>query len=622
MERNTWYVADDEIFNPCANFAQLVLMVCTMALSYAPQSIADLCTGPWHALNVSWDNNPLQTFSMLPSLTKTSLLIAEDACSRQQSICPNQVQSGDWPMWTSSAAHEPYLKMDSNLFGADSWDDTVSSPLNVSGDGQWVHERGIIWNTDNDSAVLNDQAVTLTHNFTVNYPGREGYTVNTGYFSLYGAEKSATWLNATGSNVTQDLQLATVQNVSAASSLSYGLHIGSPSLNITPSLVLGGYDKSRCLGGLVTSHSQTFRLVNIGYGAEGRGWPFTTGGHNPVNASSNSRGGLLVNNAPLQVLANPGVPYMYLPRDSCDAIVEYLPVTFDPELGLYIWNTTDQHYTEITKKLVWLSFTFVSSPNTPKEAEVKIYVPFALLDLELDSPLTTSKTRYFPCSPFTPREGQPYHLGRAFLQATLLAQNWETNTTWLAQGPGPDPIEAPQPVTIDRDDTTISLVNWVRPWSDTWNTTIPYSDWSSLHDVKAPDSTSLSGGEIAGVVIGVVAAISIIAAAVFFIRRRRSKAEYGDVDLISFADSESGTPKAMELETKGPVEAASSHIYQVESEAALEAASSPIFEVDSPGKYSHVSELPFSPAKGHIAELDGGIAELPAHDVHSKFKTS
>ncbi|THY62818.1 hypothetical protein D6C97_03099 [Aureobasidium pullulans] len=601
---------------------RLVLMVCTMALSYASQSIADLCTGPWHALNVSWDNNPLQTFSMLPSLTKTSLLIAEDACSRQQSICPNQVQSGDWPMWTSSAAHEPYLKMDSNLFGADSWDDTVSSPLNVSGDGQWVHERGIIWNTDNDSAVLNDQAVTLTHNFTVNYPGREGYTVNTGYFSLYGAEKSATWLNATGSNVTQDLQLATVQNVSAASSLSYGLHIGSPSLNITPSLVLGGYDKSRCLGGLVTSHSQTFRLVNIGYGAEGRGWPFTTGGHNPVNASSNSRGGLLVNNAPLQVLANPGVPYMYLPRDSCDAIVEYLPVTFDPELGLYIWNTTDQHYTEITKKLAWLSFTFVSSLNTPKEAEGKIYVPFALLDLELDSPLTTSKTRYFPCSPFTPREGQPYHLGRAFLQATLLAQNWETNTTWLAQGPGPDPIEAPQPVTIDRDDTTISLVNWVRPWSDTWNTTIPYSDWSSLHDVKAPDSTSLSGGEIAGVVIGVVAAISIIAAAVFFIRRRRSKAEYGDVDLISFADSESGTPKAMELETKGPVEAASSHIYEVDSEAALEAASSPIFEVDSPGKYPHVSELPFSPAKGHIAELDGGIAELPAHDVHSKFKTS
>ncbi|KAL2034426.1 hypothetical protein VTO58DRAFT_105140 [Aureobasidium pullulans] len=43
----------------------------------------------------------------------------------------------------------------------------------------------------------------------------------------------------------------------------------------------------------------------------------------------------------------------------------------------------------------------------------------------------------------------------------------------------------------------------------------------------------------------------------------------------------------MELETKGPVEAASSRIYEVESEAALEAASSPIFEVDSPGKYSH-----------------------------------
>jgi hypothetical protein len=216
-------------------------------------------------------------------------------------------------MWTSSPAHAAFLYLDGELFDSQSWDDTVSRPLNLSGDVQWAHERAILWNTNNDSNSLNDQAITLTHNLSVNFAGGQAYTMNTGFFSLYGAENNMTWLNTTGHNNTQGLQLATAKQNSLITSLSYGLQIGSPSLEIEPSLVLGGYDRSLCLTKPVTTQNGTFRLMDLSIGANGSGWPFVlnnTAGE--INGIS-SQAGLIGNNATLRVLANPGVPYIYLP---------------------------------------------------------------------------------------------------------------------------------------------------------------------------------------------------------------------------------------------------------------------------------------------------------------------
>jgi hypothetical protein len=47
-------------------------------------------------------------------------------------------------------------------------------------------------------------------------------------------------------------------------SLSYGLHIGSAEPNITGSLVLGGYDKSRILSdAIVAGNDNLFRLTDL-----------------------------------------------------------------------------------------------------------------------------------------------------------------------------------------------------------------------------------------------------------------------------------------------------------------------------------------------------------------------
>ncbi|KAH0348114.1 hypothetical protein KCU83_g6363, partial [Aureobasidium melanogenum] len=446
---------------------------------------------------------------------------------------------------------------------------------------------------------------TLTRNLTVNSPGGQLYTMNAGFFSLYGAETNLTWLNATGFNNTQYLQLATAKQNSIISSLSYGLQIGSPSLNIQPSLVMGGYDRSRCLTAPISIQNTTFELADISVGANGPGWPFISPYTANSNASANSQSGLL--GGPLQVLANPGVPYLHLPRATCDAIAKYLPVTYDQNLGLYLWNTQSdaRHYDEITQTFAYLTFTF----NNDSE----INVPFSLLDLELDTPLTASKTRYFPCRPFTPHEGQPYHLGRAFLQAALLVQNWETNTTWLSQAPGPNMTIPSTPVIIEENDTTIAQMPYASDWLTTWNGTLRESNWtqgqgSNSSDPSVPsESTSLSGGAIAGIVIGAVAGVAIICGAVFFlIRRRRSKNGYGDVALISFDEDKNGhheVPKYEHKEDASPTyEADSAHVNELPSNDA-----------------DKIGELPLNMAKVHRAEVDGtGIAELPGHDIQGR----
>jgi hypothetical protein len=522
-------------------------------------------------------------------------------------------------MWTSSAAHAAFLYMDGPSFDSESWDETVSKPLNLSGDVQWVHERAIVWNTNNDSNSLNDQAITLTHNLTVNSPGGQAYTMNAGYFSLNGAENNMTWLNTTGYNNTQGIQLATAKQNSLIKSLSYGLQIGSPSLDIEPSLVLGGYDRSLCLTKPITTKERTFQLTNVSVGANGSGWPFLVNSTAGETNATGSRVGLMDHNATLSVLANPGVPYLHLPRVTCDAIAKYLPVTYNDALGLYLWNSENdtRRYEEITTTYSYLSFTLHDETS---QYHQDIYVPFSLLDLELDSPMVSSKTRYFPCRPYAPEGGEPYHLGRAFLQAALLVQNWETNTTWLSQAPGPNNTIPSRPVIIEETDTTIAEMPNAPAWLATWNGTLKDSTWSQFNSsggsdgsIGSPaekDKSSLPSGAIAGIAIGAVAGLAIIAAGIFFlVRRRRSKAGYGDVALVSFDEDDNAQNQAPNYEHKGAVEALSSPVYEVESAYIGELAG------DTQKKH-HIGELPSGVKKSHPSEVDGtGIAELPGHDV-------
>ena len=279
------------------------------------------------------------------------------------------------------------------------------------------------------------------------------------------------------------------------------MHVGSVNHKVAGSLVVGGYDSSRCIGEPIVSDSQSVQLSKITLGVVSGGSAFINAPPSSTNLLKSSDG-----TNSLETYPNPAVPYLYLPKDTCDAIAAHLPVTYSEEFNLYFWNTEDQAYQSIVSSPHSLGFTFTSSNGQSSY----IRIPFALLDLTLDQPLVSQPTAYFPCSPWT-SESTPYHLGRAFLQGAFLAQNWQTNKLFLAQAPGPDLSSLPQYVkNIKSSDTSLAPATNPPDWAETWAgvlKALPY-DTDSVESGSNGGSSSgdsgdsgLSNGAIAGIVV-------------------------------------------------------------------------------------------------------------------------
>ena len=198
-------------------------------------------------------------------------------------------------------------------------------------------------------------------------------------------------------------------------------------------------------------------LVDIGIGVVSGASPIPN-----ISPDTPASGLLQVNSAhtgPKQMSVNAMLPYLYLPSSTCQAITARLPVFFNDDLALYIWNTSHPSYKNIVSSPTYLSFTF-TDPSSVTNATIK--VPFALLNLTLLPPLAQTPTPYFPCRPYDSPADARYWLGRAFLQQAYFGVGWQTLTMYLAQAPGPNISSS-------------TIQPWVNPlqtsevsWEDTW----------------------------------------------------------------------------------------------------------------------------------------------------------
>ncbi|KAI5463601.1 hypothetical protein BGZ63DRAFT_422939 [Mariannaea sp. PMI_226] len=116
----------------------------------------------------------------------------------------------------------------------------------------------------------------------------------------------------------------------------------------------------------------------------------------------------------LPVWINGCSPYLTLPRSTCNNIAANLPMNFDEDLGLYLWDKKSDKYNEITTSATTLSFSFISGSNTDP---VKIRIPLMHLNLTLEAPLIDIPIPYFPCHA---NDNGQYVLGRAFLQDVFI----------------------------------------------------------------------------------------------------------------------------------------------------------------------------------------------------------
>jgi hypothetical protein len=297
-------------------------------------------------------------------------------------------------------------------------------------------------------------------------------------------------------------------------SVSYGLHVGSVWPPVPGSLVLGGYDRSRCISTPLESNHD-FLLAELSLEVASGGWPFLNA--SGIDSKHLLRSGNASNNT-ITVMPNPGVPYMYLPEDTCSTIASFLPVTFDQKIGYYIWNTTDPAFKAIMSSPSALKFSFSTDSGIED-----ISVPFALLNLTLDYPLVSTPTQYLPCVPCTPSDDSLYHLGRAFLQAVFLGQHGQTQKTFLAQAPGPG-LNAQALTRLASTDSRLTAMANPPDWNATWTgylKALPDNHASSSTDPSGTDE--LSAGAISGIVVGVVGGLGLCALAAFLCQRRRKR---------------------------------------------------------------------------------------------------
>lgn len=210
--------------------------------------------------------------------------------------------------------------------------------------------------------------------------------------------------------------------------------------------------------------------------------------------------------------ATTSLPGIYLPLNNCDAIAKHLPVVWRPDIEYYAWNTSDDRFRRIISSPGFLAF--VLSDRLARNITVK--VPFLLLNLTMEPPFTKTPVSYFPCRP---SQFNATILGRAFLQSAFLGLNYDTSMAYLAQASGPNvgqlvSTQFPQNATETFQAEPSSL--FANSWASRCT---PLTEASP--SASGNSSHSLSPGAIAEIVVGCLAALVTVGAAIWMVWRRK-----------------------------------------------------------------------------------------------------
>ncbi|KAK3709072.1 hypothetical protein LTR37_011051 [Vermiconidia calcicola] len=483
--------------------------------------------GPWQAVSVSFggwnddtvDSTEWTTVDLLPGGTYSNYILDSSLCSKGSSnLCGT---GGTWNSRKQEQTGVGYMI---------SWEPAVDqvSSSGVYGTGP-IYAQNMNVNGDDQYTVPNcsTSAIDLGNQ---TLPNGNQIDLELGFFALGAGDDQYQQFTLGGDTPETFAVNAWVMpgyfyNKSITESYSFSLHLGSTAFNYPGSMLFGGYDKGRAIGPATTYADTSPPLQDIVLGVETGGSPW----------DFDSKDSLLLTNTSshdsITVTPEPMVPYLHLPKQTCDNLAKYLPVSKDSS-GYYLWNTADPTYKNITTSAAYLGFVF--PPATGGTQDVTIKVPFQLLVLNLTVEASgyAGQTPYFPCMPYEPSDGN-YLLGRAFLQSAFLGRNWNRHISWLAQAPGPGASRTGlgvQPTDIDDGDTSLDFFpdngRFAASWSDHWTplegSTTNGGAGSGGGSGNGGDDGGLSTGATAGIGVGAAAlAVGALGIAAFFLVRRR-----------------------------------------------------------------------------------------------------
>ena len=496
--------------------------------------------GPWQAVQVTvgTDDGATQV-SLYPGGSFDSDIITSMFCNDTTTSCA-AAKGGLYDPTKSPTADYQSIGAQGSI---SSWGGDHA--MNLTGQGVFTLDTMKI-GSDSTAFPMPKTVFSSIVSTNTQLPNGSYYPTRLGNLALGSPNPVQTFNGPNNTNVTGNLLTGYLRTSNAIPSSSFGLHIGSVSMGHPASLILGGYDKSRVLGNVGAfdttgpGGNPILQMVDATIGVETGGTPFNT-----TSIGSLYRAG---GNATVSVNVNPLVPYMFLPFGMCEAIAQWLPVTYQKGPGLYTWNTNDYRYKAIINSPAYLSFTFQQSTSS----NLTIKVPFSLLNLTLESPIVATPRPYFPCKPYQAQGDDSWYLGRAFLQAAYLSINWEQNKFFLAQasgpGSGPSSVSTIQPsdATLESGPETDFLATWKSKWVVLpANTSSTADNTTSILPANGPTNTGLSTAAVAGIGAGVGAAalIAILGIILFCLRRRkRRQASQGPIILPSGGMNEKPLP--------------------------------------------------------------------------------
>ena len=314
---------------------------------------------------------------------------------------------------------------------------------------------------------------------------------------------------------------------------TYDLHIGSAAKDISLSLWLEGYDRSRVLGAVssqfYTDNDFKIDFLDIGIDVDNGVFSFNFTDKQKLldqgNSSMDDSTSVFLDSLDhsfrcllfsLYFADSELASYLHLSKSTCDAIASYLFVTYQSKYQLYIWDVSNADYESIITFSFYLSFTFRAF--NIKQFNMTINVSFQLLNLTLEAFLAETFTQYFSCR-FSQNEGA-YILDRAFLQIAFVEIQWSTAGSWfLAQASGSNTATTSQLEILTNIVSSFSN-SWSDSWADHWT---PITNSSSINSANATSSSTntastgspkpnagLSTGAKAGIGIGCAVAGALL----------------------------------------------------------------------------------------------------------------
>lgn len=193
------------------------------------------------------------------------------------------------------------------------------------------------------------------------------------------------------------------------------------------------------------------------------------------------------------------LPYLWLPRSTCDQFETAFGLTYDNETELYLVN--DTIHSKLISSNPTVTFKLASSGLSGTFQNIEF--PYAAFDLQASYPIYENATNYFPIR--RAANDTQYTLGRAFLQEAYIIANYERNNFTVAQA---------------NFSATMPNSNIVSIISPGYN----ISGNSTNNENSVVEHHNLSAGAIAGIAVGAVAGLAlIIVGLVLYLRNRRRR---------------------------------------------------------------------------------------------------